>query len=293
MATNRRQTRAHFFLFMLQSQGLLSSSSISSCRVTLEIMITTKLEIVRRQAQEVAMRMLSAILHDTTRGREASECLNYEVGCWLDGLTMKTVAEFSTLISDASSNSLNKAVCLGQAWAHSKLPKPMPTIAVSSVLTTALSSHSEHSISFSMLALQTASRCLLFHKNPLPLASLILYCHEFNRSPILLVADADVLVKYTGSLVNFGQTSAEDRVSLFYKMVQAYFSGQSLMAKIVAILSSDADATVPFVRASAATLAARLLAHIAVAAKGNLMVSKRSLVMIRRLIPAILQVCLQ
>jgi hypothetical protein len=271
---------------------------LNSSKVVMEIMITTKSEQVWKKARAIVLRILAPILQYRSDDEESLECLNYEAACWVDGLTADCLDPLCKLMKDASLLSLSSTAIVGKAWTRACLPRPVPCIPISPILTTALFQPVESSKSLSELTLQVTSKCLLYQRNPMPLVALISLCHEKDDSFVLKSPLAEPLIEYAQSLL-LDNSSGADKHELLRKFVTAFSPKESMIFSLVrstgksAVVGGD-EATSLLDRSMLSQdekiVALRVLIHVMVLTQGERNTESSSLVILCHVVPSILQV---
>jgi hypothetical protein len=181
--------------------------------------------------------VLSAIGNYAECDIESRYSLEYEAGCWVDGLSAQNTSRFAALLKESTSQSLNSTLIAGRAWIEAGLPRPIPKIQVSPLLVTALNKvHQNHDKTLDNLSMQTALKCLVSSKNPLPFAALIHFIFEkkdSNQESLLLRK----LVQYSGSLVHWDSKGSRQRYDLFKEAITSSLDERCKMAELVACIT--------------------------------------------------------
>ena len=152
---------------------------MNSLSTTLEIMLTTRIRGIHEVSRRIAYNLIiQGIVPRKLRGSEIALCIEFEIDCWMDGLTLDALPPFCTMLSDATKNGINTIAILGDAWTEYAIPPAMRF----SPLVAALSSTRESTADFSSLTTQVATRCLLFQRNPIPMAAICSSSLEGNSS---------------------------------------------------------------------------------------------------------------
>lgn len=271
---------------------------LNSSKVVMEIMITTKSEQVWKKARAIVLRILAPIFQYRSDDEESLECLYFEATCWVDGLTADCLDPLCKLMKDASLLSLNSTAIVGKAWTRACLPRPVPCIPISPILTTALSQPVECSKSLSELTLLVTSKCLLYQRNPMPLVALISLCHDKDDSFVLKSPLAKSLIEYAQSLL-LDTSSVADKHELLRHFVSAFSPKQSMIFSLVrsteesAVVGSDEATSLldgSILSQDEKIVALRVLIHVMVLTEGERNVESGILAILCRVVPLILQV---
>ena len=92
----------------------------------------------------------------------------YELDCWVDGLSLENMSGFAALLKDSTSQSLNCTILAARALSKSGLPIPIPGILFSPLIPMALGRRIQKVDSLFVLSMQVALKCLVAAENPLP-----------------------------------------------------------------------------------------------------------------------------
>jgi hypothetical protein len=271
---------------------------LNSCKVVMEIMITTKSEQVWKKARAIVLRVLAPIFQYRSDDEESLECLYYEATCWVDGLTADCLDPLCKLMKDASLLSLSSTAIVGKAWTRACLPRPVPCIPISPILATALFQPVECSKSLSELTLQVTSKCLLYQRNPMPLVALISLCHDKYDSFVLKSPLAKPLIAYAQSLL-LENSSGVDKHKLLRKLASAFSPKQSMIFSLVRsteespVVGSDEAKSLltgSMLSQDENIVAVRVLIHVMVLTEGEGKAESCSLAILCHVVPLILQV---
>ena len=253
----------------------------------------------RRIVHCLLMQLFPAIVnnsndHDENDGdSESVHCQDYEFACWLDALSMSNIEDFCKLVAESQNQSLSSKVMVGIAWEKAGLSRPFPTVTCSPILVTALTTLGGRSEDFVLLTIQVAASCLLFNRNPISLAALVVHCdlnEEGTNSRRELIRYAKCLLK----------NDAKKMESLL-KMVSSCFARRNYLFEIVLYVneriteSTDDSRLWVFHSLSYehANVASRLLLHIMEVGYSSGSVVSRCLRLLRRTVPVLLMVSCQ
>jgi hypothetical protein len=277
------------FFELQETPSVLANSS----RAVLEIAMTTTSTCVLALAREIALFMFRRVVSSRVEDTESQQCLEYEASCWIDGMTKETLPEFCKVIQEASQLSFRSVVAFAEAWTASALPGTMPALSVSGNLIHVMQRLSKASEAFLLLTCQVAAKCLLYHFNPLPLATIIVHSRKEGTS--IDHAFYDALWAYAHSLVEFNKYTATERNGLVNSMLSSCLSVGSYPRVFV---ESPSDSMTPkrlglatnstFVRDDNETMA-RHLSHLVVVSDNDTE-RKSRLDTMKRLLPSAIMV---
>ena len=188
---------------LVQLQTLKAIESRSSKKISsiglglvLDIMIATKQCKVYEKIRSIAVQALRALVLTENVLEVVKDSLLFEIELWIDSLTATTVKEFVSCCSGPDATTFQHTILVAQAWKESGVSGPMGTLMHSSILTAALHKLSKSSMQEEIARI--AGRCLLYHNNPLPLASFIVAAvGRVEKSSIQLLCD------YSKSLLSY------------------------------------------------------------------------------------------
>jgi hypothetical protein len=255
--------------------------------------MTTTSDCVLALAREIALFMFRRVVASRVEDTESQQCLEYEASCWIDGMTMETLPEFCKVIQEASQLSFRSVVAFAEAWTASALPGAMPTLSVSGNLIHVMQRLSKASEAFLLLTCQVAAKCLLYHFNPLPLATIVV--HSRKEGTLIDHAFYNALWAYAHSLVEFNKYTATERNGLVNSMLSSCLSVGSCPRVFV---ESPSDSMIPkrlglatnstFVRDDNKAMA-RHLSHLVVVSDNDIE-RKSRLDTMKRLLPSAIMV---
>jgi hypothetical protein len=274
-------------------QGL-PTSVLHSCNILLEIMLTTRFECIHERARRIIRDILTQMLKSRMDDPERVLCIDHEIACWIDGLTLESLPAFCTLLVDASTQALNSSMIAGRAWEESGLPKPFPCFPISPLLTTSLTNKAGYNRALLLLTMQVAVSGLLFHKNPLPLAAVLKHCNIEN-SDSESSDNRNLIVSYACTLIANGPNLQQE----LEEMIATFSSHQGILFRMVEAVQSNANHSMDdwdswFPRLPTfeqVMVATRLLRHMMTISEGSASAMARCLVLLRRITPLMLQVC--
>ena len=237
--------------------------------------------------------LLIQLFPSTVDDDECIQCRDHEISCWIDGISVANVETFCKLIGDAYSLSLNSKVTVGIAWEKAGLPRPFPKVAISPMLVTALTNLTGFSEDFVLLTIHVAACCILFHKNPMPLAAMLNSC-DINLDSFAKISSVKFLVRYAKALI------ADDtsKMTTLYEMVSSNFSQRSQLFHIAqfvndqvpALVGNDSWSRYQSPSTEQADVASRFLLHLAKISYGSSKVIIRCIHLLRRTIPLMFSV---
>lgn len=169
---------------MEHGQERLHKPSPRTCRVLLEIVISASKESVYRAARKITKEMLLHFIELHLQDRNEEDfCLQEEISFWIDTIQLSFLGEFQELLEEVAKHS--SVYKLTSIQILNKLSitraKSMP-YCFSLILSTSLLKLNSFSDDFKKRVYQIASRCLLSHPDPLPLAGLIINACENNNT---------------------------------------------------------------------------------------------------------------
>ena len=237
---------------------------------------------------------------------EVGQCVEYEISCWVDCMGNENIEQFCAKAEEATQLlPLECEIWMYNAWNQAEFPKPVPKLASSPLLVHAASSLCKGSLPPDMvnLVVLVLTKCLLFHNNPLPLATLIHFCFStrVDEPAVQVAGDQDAapteaLLKYTDSLVRFDRYSPSKRADLLNHLLKLHFTSQSFHLKVHKFLfheGDDEDETLPECMASISrhdsVAAVRQLSHALVCTDDKL-IQQKTLPLLRILLPLALKV---
>jgi hypothetical protein len=225
---------------------------------------------------------------------EMKNCFDYETSLWVDGLTKECVEELCYLVHSSVNNSLYHGITVAQAWEKASLGVALPVIYFSPLLTASLSKAATASKSFVLFTCQVVAKCLLFHRHPLPLASLIahnLADIEFTKLDPDGLIPVDLLKRYSKSLIAFGTLDAEKPLNLLCSLIDSLFSRDCLQSLIAENISGKGrlDLFRASFSESDCVVAARQCLHVKALAL-NSDYAKQIMLQLHALIPLVVRV---
>jgi hypothetical protein len=166
---------------------------------------------------------------------EMKNCFDYETSLWVDGLTEECVEEFCSLLHSSVNTSLHHGITVAQAWEKASLGVALPAICFSSLITASLSKAATASKLFVFFTCQVVAKCLLFHRHPLPLASLISHSLadiEWKKLDPDDLIPVDLLKCYSKSLITFDTLDGKKSLILLFSLIDSLFSSDCLQSLI-------------------------------------------------------------
>jgi len=190
-------------------------------------MLTTKSKVVHDRCRQIVSRLLLQILQSRWVDTGSISSIEHECECWIDALTLDSLPEFCKLLHGVSENisALGIIAGIGDAWTqcHDLGPFEFSLLLVASL------NSPNPSQPFSLLVGQVCTKSLLFHRNPLVLATLIYSLTQ--SSEVINVVKSDIntnLVKYANSLRSFAPESQAMQIKLLGKIVKSYVSAEDI-----------------------------------------------------------------
>jgi hypothetical protein len=201
----------------------------------IEIAMLTKSAAVHVDSRKLAILCVSSAFPTVANelpGEGTWQSINYEIECWVDGMTNSILGDFSTALQESSQHTVRTGVIFAKAWKNSSLPGAAPKLNVSPVLVHALQTLPSASQGLASLICQVAARCLLTHHSPLPIATIIAMPYESRECEKSFPPQFICLAEYAKSLVAFSSVEPPDRVVLLLDMLRACFSKESAIRQI-------------------------------------------------------------
>ena len=256
-------------------------------------MLKTTIGRIHSRARRIVLGLLIQLFPSAADDGECIQCRDYEISCWIDGISISNVETFCKLIGDACSLSLNSKVTVGIAWEKAGLPRPFPKIAISPMLVTALTTLTGYPNDFVLLTIHVAACCILFHKNPIPLAAMLNSC-DTNLDSFVEISSVKFLVRYAKALI----ANDASKMTTLYEMVTSNFSQRSPLFhfaqyvndEVPASMGNDNSLRYQSLSTEQAGVASRFLLHIVKIARGSSKVITRCLHLLRRAIPLMFSV---
>jgi hypothetical protein len=177
-------------------------------------MLNTRSRAIFEESQKLAVLLLGYRAAPSWLGSESKLDIEYELTCWVEGLTVGCIEGFHSVLQSLRTGS-GYGVVFARSWKESSFASSPVEPNVSSLLMAALRLKSDSKLV--LLCRQVASRCLLHHQNPLPLAAVIV-------SDEVAGDDLSSLEAYARCLTNFENSDAEHRASCLPQMIRAFIS---------------------------------------------------------------------
>ncbi|GKY95471.1 hypothetical protein MPSEU_000508700 [Mayamaea pseudoterrestris] len=201
-------------------RNISTSVSIATLRIILTTMIATRSSAVFGKARILSLQLLLRIgAPATVMSPDCQSDIKYELSCWVDGLSLRCLDDFCSLLYTLQESQLGN-IQFAKAWKSvtgSSAAEPN----VSSLLLNSFSLP-DVSESFSLLCCQVASRCLLHHLKPLPLAAFVMAGSHSN------LKSRGSLQDYARCLSSFSTTSASHRNMCFVRLMANLWSPASI-----------------------------------------------------------------
>jgi hypothetical protein len=202
-----------------EKDALSKQTGTKTFRVLLEICMNTKHKRVYLEARRSAISFLRGLLEvNVSQDAERLACFEYEIGCWVDGLSLPVVSEFCQQLQVAVDLPVGGVLDLVRAWKEVG-QGIAPKANVSAVLIHLLKEAGAMSSGLSRLTLQVACKCLLFHTDPRTMACLVVfYAREASNENAsrLAVYAATILDPFVSTSVDSLALLKDCLVSLFY-----------------------------------------------------------------------------
>ena len=188
-----------------------SKPTPKACRALLEVAINATDTKIYLRARSIATEMLLRLVECPAERTEVSYCLEYEISMWVDGMDQAVLNEFQGVLDEVVKNEFRHKLNRIQAWKRSNLLSSVPDFPFTLLLSTGLSRLENVSDAFARLIYGIASRCLLFHPNPLPLAATIQHsCESQGKHGKMSL----VLQEYSRSILDIRKATYDHAQSL-------------------------------------------------------------------------------
>ena len=208
---------------------------LNSHKVILEIMLKSKCHIVHSMSRQIALDLMAPLLQSRCVELEDFEYMEFEAACWVDGLTISSLPLFCTLLHDVSQKGISAIAGVSAVWAENKISQAMRL----SPLIASLSSV-ESSRGFSSLIIQVCTRCLVFQRNPIPLAALVCHVGENESLSCAMRSDAAIpLLSYARSLLNFHPEDGPARLELLERLLESSLSSKNTLLTVFKLLNDS------------------------------------------------------
>jgi hypothetical protein len=177
--------------------------------------------VVHSLSRDLALTLLIPVMKSKLTDNEKSNAMQRESTWWIDALTIDCLPAFCKILNYVSDKPLAVIASVGPALATYDISG---TMEFSLFLAAALNS-ADDSSAFSSYVVQVAARCLMVHRNPMPLVGLIQNVGKEDGSPgICKSQSGQFLVKYTRCLVEFHLKNSSLRFELLGKLLRSCFS---------------------------------------------------------------------
>lgn len=203
------------------------NSPVKLCRQVIHILLTTESAQIFSIVREVLQKLISKVIPFKTDINLNSEfSVDYELSCWLDGVTIQTLDEFIVCLQESSQNSFGTIIMNARAWQQSGFKGSIPVLPVSPCLVSALQNLHRASKAFALLTCQVACKGLLYLTNPLPLAALINESYQQMLTGDASEAGAYLqpLAEYSATLLHFGESTGTQKHKLLFSALGRLFS---------------------------------------------------------------------
>lgn len=248
--------------------------------------MTTTLSSVYQKARSIVLQMLCSPSLQTADD-DSRKCIEYETSLWVDGLTEECVDEFCSLLNCPSNNAFQHGIAVVQAWKNADFDVALPPICFSPLLTSSLTSIGSASEAFALYICQVVTKCLLYQRHPLALASVVANTiSEIN----LDLCPINLLLQYSQRLLAVGAWDANECVSLMQTLVQSLFSPDCLHSVLMRSLQDATSFTLSHAHLFSDTdveAAVRQCLHVLSVDSSTSDITKKALTQLRALIPLV------
>lgn len=222
---------------------------------------------------------------------ESSECIDYEISLWVDGITELCIDDFFSLLNSPANTPFQHSIAVAKAWKKANLDALMPCICFSPLMSASLEQIATGTSSepFSLFTCQVVTKCLLYQRYPLLLASLIVN----SLADIELdVHPANFLCRYARSLLSPDDWNARESMAVLDSLIQCIFTPNCLQNEMMRSLREETHLDLSRTDFSIAELnaAVRQCLHVAVVDSISADATKQSILQLRKLVPLLSQV---
>lgn len=200
----------------------------------LEIMIRTKDDFVYNQLHDIAEIILLPIVGSRSTNEESMEYIKVELSWWLDAVTLPALPAFCTLISQVGADSLAVLGRNGKALERMVERSELNW----SILMIAALSESQLDKSLQSMVIQVAIRVLLFQRNPIPFATLIVLMTEKNAT-LFDTVSGRCLAEYVDCIVQFQPSASRTRIERLTKLMETVFTSKHVFRRALNSLNFD------------------------------------------------------
>ena len=208
-----------------------------SSRILFEILLSTRSEKVHNYCHRIALKLLRHALAVNTSNDEILSSVQYEASVWIGSLTLSTLPALFKLLEDTLQDSWKQIAFVGRAWNTHNAPKKLQ---FSTLLSAALSSQTD-SKDFVMMVCQVVTRCLLYSRDPISLAAVIVYSNESNESNHSVAENTHSipLIEYAQKLLHLNDENHLTVISCLRKLLHAYFPDEALLSRALDVLRTS------------------------------------------------------
>lgn len=211
--------------------------SAAALRTVLEIMMVTTRPKIHQKARSVALQTIRSSFLKSADS-ETRECIEYETSLFVDGVTSECVDELCSLLHNPANNGFQHGLAVAQAWKRAGFEMGLPSISFSPLLTASVTVIGSASQPFALFTCQILTKCLLFQRHPLPLASLIATgLTDVNID----VRSVDLLSQYAQDLIASDDWHSDERVHLLVSLLKILFSPDCLQNVLMRGLEKETN----------------------------------------------------
>jgi hypothetical protein len=169
---------------------------------------------------------------------ESTECIEYESSLWIDGMSEQCLDGFCSLLCDPSNGVLKHSIAVASAWKKADLGTSMPPVSFSPLISASVQNipATTSSEPFVLFTCQVVTKCLLYQRYPLLLASLIVHSlanFASENHPVTL------LYRYARNLLSRDKWDDHEYLNSLDSLLQCLFTHSCIQNKLMRSLRED------------------------------------------------------
>ena len=222
---------------------------------------------------------------------ESSECTEYESSLWIDGMSEQCLDSFCSLLCDPSNSVFQHSITVARAWKKADLGTSMPPVSFSPLVSASLKKIAAATSSepFILFTCQVVTKCLLYQRYPLLLASLIvdtLADIASENRPVIL------LYRYAQSLLSRDNWDARECLNSLNSLLQYLFTHSCIQNELMRSLREDSCLDLSMAECSINDIKAsvRQCLHVTALDSISADTTKKSFQQLRKVVPLLSQV---
>ena len=157
---------------------------------------------------------------------------NYEWSCWIDGVTRDTAEDFKKAYFESTMDNgvIQSRALVAAAWRKVGMTRPIPHRTVTPLLIRSLHQRSRYGKEFVNLTAQVTLKSLLFLRNPLPLAAVVVSLEtDFQSSSF------DQLATYAHFVLFLGERNSERHRNLTCPILSSLLDTKADPVQLIAL----------------------------------------------------------